>query len=111
MNALPLEHRGFASGMLETSREFGHAFGAMAAPPRLASQFLPESSCCPSKSSRVFFLEGFELSTLVVVGILLFGALLVYFQRPSRSTPGVEAAPAETGRDAVVSVWSPFPNV
>ena len=31
MNALPLEHRGVASGMLETSREVGHALGATGA--------------------------------------------------------------------------------
>ena len=92
MNSLPLEHRGFASGMLETSREFGHAFGAMAAAAALGIAIPAGVELLPFESSRVFFLEGFELSTLVVVGILLFGALLVYFQRPSRATPGVEPA-------------------
>lgn len=97
MNSLPLEHRGFASGMLETSREFGHAFGAMAAAAALGIAVPAGVELLPFESSRVFFIEGFELSTLVVVGILLFGALLVYFQRPSRSTPGVEPASGGDG--------------
>ena len=97
MNSLPLEHRGFASGMLETSREFGHAFGAMAAAAALGIAIPAGVELLPFESARVFFLEGFELSTLVVVGILLFGALLVYFQRPSRSTPGVEPASGGDG--------------
>ena len=97
MNSLPLEHRGFASGMLETSREFGHAFGAMAAAAALGIAIPAGVELLPFEASRVFFLEGFELSTLVVVGILLFGALLVYFQRPSRSTPGVEPASGGDG--------------
>lgn len=97
MNSLPLEHRGFASGMLETSREFGHAFGAMAAAAALGIAIPAGVELLPFESSRVFFIEGFEFSTLVVVGILLFGALLVYFQRPSRTTPGVEPASGGEG--------------
>ncbi len=97
MNSLPLEHRGFASGMLETSREFGHAFGAMAAAAALGIAIPAGVELLPFESSREFFLEGFELSTLVVVGILLLGALLVYFQRPSRSTPGVESTSGGEG--------------
>ena len=97
MNSLPLEHRGFASGMLETSREFGHAFGAMAAAAALGIAIPAGVELLPFEASRVFFIEGFEFSTLVVVGILLFGALLVYFQRPSRTTPGVESASGGEG--------------
>ena len=86
MNSLPLEHRGFASGMLETSREFGHAFGAMAAASALGIAIPAGVEILAFEDSRVFFMQGFEISTLVVVGILLVGALLVYFQRPSPQT-------------------------
>ena len=64
---------------------------------RSALQYRQGVELLPFESSRVFYIEGFELSTLVVVGILLFGALLVYFQRPSRSTPGVEPASGGDG--------------
>jgi len=77
--------------------EFGHAFGAMAAAAALGIAIPAGVDLLPFESSRVYFLEGFQLSTLVVVGILLFGALLVYFQRPSRSTPGVEPASGGDG--------------
>ncbi len=36
MNSLPLEHRGVASGMMETTREMGHALGATTAAAVLA---------------------------------------------------------------------------
>lgn len=94
MNSLSLEHRGFASGMLETSREFGHAFGAMAAAAALGIAIPHGVERLPFETSRAYFLEGFELSTLIVVIILLFGALLVYFQRPT-PTPGTEGATAD----------------
>lgn len=83
MNSLPIEHRGVASGMLETSREFGHAVGAMAAAAALGLTIPAGVERLPFEASRVFFLEGFEFSALVVVGMLLLGALLVYFQRPT----------------------------
>ena len=36
MNSLPLRHRGVASGMMETTREMGHALGATTAAAMLA---------------------------------------------------------------------------
>jgi MFS family permease len=97
MNSLPLEHRGFASGMLETSREFGHALGATAAAAALGLAIPAGVERLPFEVSRTFFLEGFELSTLIVVGMLLFGALLVYFQKPPSLEPQPEAASGGDG--------------
>lgn len=98
MNALPLEHRGVASGMLETSREIGHALGATGAALILGLAMPAGVERLPFEVSRVFFLEGFQVSTLAVVGTLLFGALLVYFQK----APPIETqpVPSPAGGDA-----------
>ena len=98
MNALPLEHRGVASGMLETSREVGHALGATGAALMLGLAMPAGVERLPFEVSRVFFLEGFQVSTLAVVGTLLFGALLVYFQKAPRLETQAAASPA--GGDA-----------
>ena len=97
MNTLPLKHRGFTSGMLESSRELGHALGATAAAAVLGLSIPTGIERLPFEVARGFFLEGFQVSTLTVVWTLLLGALLVYFQKPPRlsaassvSTRGVE---------------------
>ncbi len=84
MNTLPLKHRGFTSGMMETSRELGHALGATAAAAVLGLSIPAGIERLPFEVSRDFFLQGFQLSTLTVVWTLLFGALLIYFQKAPR---------------------------
>lgn len=95
MNALTLEHRGVASGMLETSREIGHALGATAAAAVLGLAVPAGVESLPFEVSRDFFMEGFQLSALTVVGTLLLGAFLIYFQRTPTFT--TEAEPASDG--------------
>ena len=97
MNSLPLQHRGVASGMLETSRELGHALGATAAAAALGLAIPAGIERLPFEAARGFFFDGFELSIMVVVGSLLFGALLVYFQKPVPLEP--QPAPALSGGD------------
>ena len=92
MSALPTEHRGLASGMLETSRELGHALGATAAAAMLGLSIPAGVESLPFEVARGFFLEGFQLSTMTVAGMLLFGALIVYFQR----TPPLDVGLAGT---------------
>ena len=81
MNSLPLEHRGVASGMMETSRELGHALGATAVATLLAMSIPGEIEILPFEAASGFFMDGFRQSTLAVAWTMLFGALLVYFQK------------------------------
>ena len=81
MSSLPLEHRGTASGMLETTRELGHALGATAAAAVLSVALPAGVTLVPQAVARVYFLDGFKLATLAVVGVLLFGAALAYLQQ------------------------------
>ena len=96
MNSLPLEHRGVASGMMETSREMGHALGATAVATLLAMSIPGEIDILPFEAASGFFMDGFRQSTLAVSWAMLFGALLVYFQK----------APALEERTATASARS-----
>ena len=83
MNSLPLEHRGAASGMLETTRELGHALGATVAASVL-SLALPTGVDLLSKAAaQPYYREGFQLASLMVVFVLISGAVVAYFQTPS----------------------------
>ncbi len=81
MNSLPTEHRGVASGMLETTREMGHALGATTAAAVLALALPAGISRLPDASSQIFYIQGFQLSSLIVVFVLCFGAFLAYLYR------------------------------
>ena len=85
MNALPLEHRGVASGMLETTRELGHALGATAAAGALALALPASIEALSGLSGQSYFLSGFRVSSLMVVLVLLFGASLALIQPASSS--------------------------
>ena len=81
MNSLPLEHRGVASGMLETTRELGHALGATTAAGVLALSLPAGVALLTEGAAQEFFINGFQTSSLMVVFVLLFGATLAYFHR------------------------------
>ncbi len=81
MNSLPLEHRGVASGMMETTREMGHALGATTAAAVLALALPAGVSRLSESAAQGFYIQGFELSSLMVVFVLCFGALLAYVYR------------------------------
>ncbi len=102
MNSLPLEHRGVASGMLETTREMGHALGATAAATTLAFSLPAAIDLLSDEAARSFFVEGFRVASLMVVLTLLFGGTLAYFHK-GLPTSGAQPAPAqpslETGDD------------
>ena len=103
MNALPLEHRGVASGMLETTRELGHALGATAAAGALALALPASVEALSGVSAQSFFLTGFRVSSLMVVLVLLVGASLALFQPATSSRNLFRRAPqpsqAEAGDD------------
>ena len=81
MNSLPLEHRGVASGMLETTRELGHALGATAAAGALALALPSTIDLLSGESAQIFFVKAFRTASLMVVITLLFGATLAYFHK------------------------------
>jgi len=85
MNSLSLEHRGVASGMLETTREMGHALGATAAASALALAIPVGIELISGDVAKDFYMQGFRGSSLMVVITLMFGATLAYFHKEYRS--------------------------
>ena len=99
MNSLPTRHRGVASGMLETTRELGHAMGATAAAGVLALALPAALGLLSDVELRSAYLSGFRMATLMVVFLLLFGALLAAIRRsrPQESTTrGIDSAASKT---------------
>jgi len=94
MNSLPTEHRGVASGMLETSREIGHALGATAAAGVLTLVLPATLSLLSDEEKQSSYMEGFQVAVLVVVFVLLFGAALASIRRRSGLATGPEPDPA-----------------
>ena len=90
VNSLPLRHRGAASGMLETTREMGHALGATTAAAVLAIALPTGISRLSDAAASSFYIQGFQLSSLMVVFVLCFGAFLAFLHR----MPGISAPPA-----------------
>jgi MFS family permease len=87
MNSLALEHRGIASGMLETTRELGHALGATAAAAALTLALPVGIELLSDDLAQTYYVRGFEVASLLVVFTLLFGAVLTYFHKSSVRTP------------------------
>ena len=88
MSALPLEHRGFSSGMLETTRELGHAMGSVISATALAMVLPPFLDILPEVEAQEHYIDGFQVASIMVVFVLMAGAVLAYFQKP---TPRAEA--------------------
>ena len=100
MNSLPLEHRGVASGMLETTREMGHALGATAAASVLALALPVGVSRLSESAAQGFYIQGFQLSSLMVVFVLCLGALLAYLYRaPDMYKAAPAPQPSSSGGD------------
>ena len=86
--------------MLETTRELGHALGATAAAGALAIALPATINLLSSEAAQPFFIQGFRVSSLMVVFTLMFGAILAYFHRlPSQRPATTAPAPAHTGDD------------
>ena len=103
MSTLPTENRGFASGMLETTRDMGHATGATIS-SFIVALIVPATIglMLPSESQRLH-LEGFQVSALAVVGIMTAGAIIAAFHRPYKpptapTSGGEQQAQAELRR-------------
>jgi predicted MFS family arabinose efflux permease len=87
MNALPTEHRGIASGMLETTRELGHALGATAAAGVLTLVLPATVTLLSDAEVRSSYKDGFQMAALMVVFVLVFGAIVASIRHQSPAEP------------------------
>ena len=97
MSTLPNEHRGFASGMLETTRDLGHATGATISSIILAMVLPAGIALMVASESQHFYMRGFQTASLAVVGIMVTGAIISAFHRtydPSKDRSQEQASPA-----------------
>ena len=100
MSTLPTEHRGFASGMLETTRDLGHALGATIS-AAVVSIVLPASiALMTAEQSQAYYVRGFQTSALAVVLIMLTGAVVASFHRSLPPDGAPPAAPRGQPREA-----------
>ena len=105
MSTLPTQHRGFASGMLETTRDLGHALGATIS-AAVVSIVLPASIALMSDAqSQAYYLRGFQTSALAVVLIMLTGAVIASFHR-SYTEPDPPAPQPSSSRSGGASAAS-----
>lgn len=91
MNSLPTDFRGFSSGMLETTREMGHAMGATASAAVLAIVLPIGISALSDEASQSFYIEGFQMSAMMVVLVMLVGAAISYFHKTRQQLDQEEA--------------------
>ena len=90
MSALPTEHRGFASGMLETTRDLGHATGATVSSIIMAMVLPAGIAFMLASESQSHYMKGFQTASLAVVGIMVTGAIIAAFHRsynPEKGSP------------------------
>ena len=84
MNAVLPEHRGFASGMIETTRQVGHTLGATIAASAIGLVLPVTIDLLSPGEAQGYYVKGLQVSALVVTGIIVVGAFLTYYDR---STP------------------------
>jgi hypothetical protein len=97
MNALPTESRGFASGMLETTRDLGHATGATVSSIIMAMVLPTGIAFMVASESQSHYMKGFQTAALAVVGIMITGAIIAAFHRaygPEKDRSAEQASPA-----------------
>ena len=103
MSSLALEHRGFASGMLETTRELGHALGSTVSATALAMVLPVGVALLTAENFSRYYLEGFQAATMLVVLTMLTGGVIAFFHKPFSETQRAQTppppAPAAAGDD------------
>jgi MFS family permease len=80
MGALPREYAGFASGMLETTRQLGHTLGVMVATAGLgviAAEVSPAAQ-------QAAFVAGFQRACVLMGAMALVGVVLTGITRTAR---------------------------
>lgn len=92
MSSLALKHRGFASGMLETTRELGHALGSTVSATVLAMVLPVGIGALVLQDSMQYYFDGFQTAAMMVVITMLTGGVITYFHKPYNEP--VESAPS-----------------
>lgn len=92
MTALPRSYTGFASGMLETTRQLGHTLGVV-----VATAGLSVIGAVPAQAQQTAFIAGFQRACLLMGAIALAGAVLAAVpprreRRQSLATPALADA-------------------
>ena len=82
MNSLPDEHKGFASGMIETTRQVGHTLGATIAASALGLALPATIGLLSVEASQDYYVRGLQISALAVVSLILMGAFVALFHKP-----------------------------
>ena len=96
MNAIPLANRGFASGMIETTRQVGHTLGATIASSSLSLLLPATIELLAPGEGQTYYVRGLQMTALVVTGIILAGTLLTFYGKP---TPTLRPAAHGAGGD------------
>ena len=91
MNSVTREHQGFASGMIETTRQVGHTLGATVAASALGLVLPAGIALLSDAEARDFYFKGLQASALAVVWIILAGALVAFQHRPLKAVTGAPA--------------------
>jgi len=81
MSGLPTEHRGFASRMLETTRDLGHAAGTTISSIILAMVLPVGVASVVANEDQSFYAKGFQTASFGVVGIMITGAIIAAFHQ------------------------------
>ena len=82
MNSLPNEHRGFASGMIETTRQVGHTLGATVAASALGLALPATIAFLTPTESQDLYIKGLQFSAFTVVSFIMIGAFVSFYHRP-----------------------------
>ena len=101
MNSLE-ENRGFASGMLETSRQMGHTIGTTISATVLGLALPVAINVMPVFEAQAAYRQGFQYSAMVVVWIMTAGAIVAIFTKTpqvNKPTPSRDPVPQASGDD------------
>ena len=85
MSAVTVEHRGFASGMIETTRQVGHTLGATISASAMGLIIPAAIDFLSPGEAQGYYVRGLQAAALVVTGIIVAGAILTIFQRSAPS--------------------------
>ena len=100
MSTLPTENRGFASGVLETTRDMGHATGATIS-SFIVGLILPVGiALMLPGEAQPLYLKSFQYSALAVVGIMTAGAIIAAFHKSHAQQTAERAAQQAAGASA-----------
>jgi hypothetical protein len=81
MNSVSLEHRGFASGMIETTRHVGHTLGATIAASAMGLAIPVALDALAPGESREYIMRGLQAATLAVVWLIILGAVVAFYHK------------------------------